>query len=53
MLTIVFLVFVAMFAIAGIFISLAAKKGKGGQSPRPMSPRNDKPAMERATSDKD
>jgi hypothetical protein len=53
MLTLVFLLFIGLFAIAGAFISIEAKKrsSRGGASA--VSPRNDKPAMGRATSSRD
>jgi len=50
MLTIVFVAFIAMFAIAGIFISLEAKRRGDGSVP---GPRNERPSMRRATSDAD
>ena len=49
MITIVFLMFLAIFAIAGVFLSLEAKKRRDGLTHREMHPRNNTPAMGRAT----
>ncbi len=49
MITIVFLTFIGLCAVAGIFISMQAKKGKGGLEPRPVPVPGDKPQMGRAT----
>jgi len=49
MITIVFLVFLAIFAIAGVFLSLEAKKRRDGSMQRQLHPRNNTPAMGRAT----
>lgn len=49
MLTIVFLMFVGLFAIAGTFISIEAKRRSVRSGAGGASPRNDKPAIGRAT----
>jgi hypothetical protein len=53
MLTFVFLFFIAVFAVAGIAISISAKKRRDGREPREVHPRNDSPSMGRANSDED
>jgi hypothetical protein len=53
MLTFVFLMFVALFLVAGVFISLEAKKRRDGSSMRTTARGGDHPIMGRATSDKD
>jgi hypothetical protein len=49
MLTLIFLAFIAMFAIGGIFISIEAKRRSDGSLQRQLNPRDDKPRMGRAT----
>jgi cbb3-type cytochrome oxidase subunit 3 len=49
MLTFVFLMFMGLFAVAGVFISIEAKRRKARSSAAAISPRNDKPTMGRAT----
>ena len=49
MITIVFLVFLAIFAIAGVFLSLEAKKRRDGSMQRQLHPRNNTTYMGRAT----
>jgi hypothetical protein len=44
----VFLMFVAMFAIAGFFISLEAKRRSDGQARRPMAGTRQMPEVGRA-----
>jgi hypothetical protein len=46
----VFLVFAAMFAVAGFFLSLEAKRRSDGQPTRRLTPRNNTPKMGRASS---
>ena len=53
MITFVFLMFVGMFAIAGVFISLEAKRRTHGHAARPPIPRNNTPKIGRATTDGD
>jgi cbb3-type cytochrome oxidase subunit 3 len=53
MLTIVFLVFIGMFAIAGVFISLEAKRREKGSQSSAVAGRDQKPGMGRATPDND
>lgn len=53
MLTIVFLAFIALFAIGGVAISVSAKKRRQGGTYRQLHPRNDTPRMGRASSDED
>jgi len=53
MLTFVFLMFIGLFAIAGIFISIEAKKRNERESSSAVSPSDDKPAMGRAISSRD
>jgi hypothetical protein len=52
MVILVFLLFVAMFAVAGFYISLEAKRRNEGYARRPSVPRNDAPKMVRSTSDR-
>jgi hypothetical protein len=52
MLTFVFLFFIAVFAVAGVVISLAAKKHKGVAMPRRVEGRHST-ALGRANSDED
>jgi hypothetical protein len=54
MLTVVFLLFIAVFLISGVFISLEAKRRKAGQSgvkPAPIT--GNQPKVGRATPDND
>jgi hypothetical protein len=51
MVTFIFLLFVAMFAVAGFFISLEAKRRNDSQAEGPMAPRSHAPKMGRASSD--
>lgn len=51
MLTFVFLAFIALFAISGVFISIEARRDKRGRQPRPMP--TIAPSVGRATSEKD
>jgi hypothetical protein len=51
MVTFVFLMFVAMFAVAGFFISLEAKRHSDSQAERPMAPRNHTMKMGGTSSD--
>jgi hypothetical protein len=54
MLTVVFLLFVAVFLISGVFISLEAKRrrvGRSGVKPVPLT--SNKPRVGRATPDND
>jgi hypothetical protein len=51
MVTFVFLIFVAMFAVAGFFISLEAKRRGDGQTERPTAVRSPMPEVGRARSD--
>ena len=53
MLTFVFLAFIAAFAVAGIFISLSARKRRDGATTRPTMVAGDSPTVGRATSGKD
>jgi hypothetical protein len=54
MLTVVFLLFIAVFLISGVFISLEAKRRKEGQSGMKALPlTNNKPKVGRATPNKD
>ena len=53
MITIIFLGFVGMFAIAGTFISIEAKRRSDASRQRANSPHSDKPFMGRATADHD
>ncbi len=52
MITFIFLGFVALFLVAGVFIAINAKRGRSGEAHRPM-PRRDTPDIGRATSEKD
>jgi hypothetical protein len=49
MLTIVFLVFLAIFAIAGFFISLEAKRRRDGSRFRPVPVHSERSNVNRAT----
>ena len=54
MLTVIFLLFVAVFLISGVFISLEARRRRAGQpgiKPVPMT--SNKPRVGRATADSD
>jgi hypothetical protein len=53
MITFVFLAFIGLFAIAGVFISIEAKKRKDGSVQRMTARGGDRPVMGRATSDKE
>jgi hypothetical protein len=50
MITAVFLVVAAMFAVAGTFISLEAKQRSQTQADRPLEPRKNLPQIVRTTS---
>jgi hypothetical protein len=52
MVAIIVLAFAGMFAIAGTFISIEAKRRADGSRARSMSPRSDRPPMGRATLEK-
>jgi hypothetical protein len=52
MVAIIILAFAGMFAIAGTFISIEAKRRADGSRARSMSPRSDRPPMGRATLEK-
>ena len=49
MLTVVFLIFLAIFAIAGFFISLEAKRRRDGSRMRPVPVHSERPGASRAT----
>jgi hypothetical protein len=49
MLTVVFLIFLAIFAIAGFFISLEAKRRRDGSRMRPVPVSSERPQVNRAT----
>jgi hypothetical protein len=51
MVTFVFLIFVAMFAVAGFFISLEAKRRGDGQTEKPTAVRRPMLEVGRARSD--
>jgi hypothetical protein len=53
MLTIVFFVFLGMIAVAGVFISLMAKKRANGSAQRPRAAMTDAPKMGRAHGEDD
>lgn len=48
MVTLIFLIFVAMFAVAGFYISLEAKRRSDGRTERPMAPTKTMPEVRRA-----
>jgi hypothetical protein len=52
MITIIFLAFLGMFAVAGIFVSIEAKKGGRGSQAHAGRASSNKP-VERATQDND
>jgi hypothetical protein len=52
MLTVVFLLFIAVFLISGVFISLETRRRKSGQSGmKPVSLAGNRPRVGRATPD--
>jgi hypothetical protein len=54
MLTVVFLLFIAVFLISGVFISLEAKRRRAGQNAmEPVTLTGNKPKVGRATPDND
>jgi hypothetical protein len=52
-LIIVFVICAALIAIAGVVISISAKKRRDGSVLRELHPRNDAPRVGRANSDED
>ena len=51
MLTFVFLFFIALFVVAGIFISISARKRRSGGTTRPANITGNRPSVGRATSE--